>query len=311
MIKRYEDLTMTDDFMFCKLLQNNPDISQELIELVTGKRIGGIVTADKQHPIEIIPDCKGVRLDVYLKDDKDTVYNIEMQTVKMDNIPKRARYYQSMIDVELIERGSMYKNLNDSYVIFFMLDDPFDKNLPIYTFENLCLEDMTTRMCDGTKKIYVNADGVRDILNPELEALLDYMRGHAPSSELTSRIDERVAQLKRNERWKGEFMTLYEHYQIEREEGRQLGLAQGFETGLAEGMAEGHEKGLAEGLAEGHEKGLAEGLAEGHEKGLAKGRAEAVETLMSSMNLSLEDACKALKITVEEYERMQQRVRPL
>ena len=53
MIKKYEELTIADDFMFCKLLQNNPDISQEIVELVIGKKIGGIVTADRQRPIEI------------------------------------------------------------------------------------------------------------------------------------------------------------------------------------------------------------------------------------------------------------------
>ena len=40
MAKRYEELTFTDDFMFCKVLQNNPDICKELAELILGKKIG-------------------------------------------------------------------------------------------------------------------------------------------------------------------------------------------------------------------------------------------------------------------------------
>ena len=262
MIKKYEDLTITDDFMFCKLLQNNPDISQEIVELVIGKKIGGIVTADRQRPIEITPDGRGVRMDVYLKDDEDTVYNIEMQTAKIDNIPKRARYYQSMIDVELIERGSHYSDLNNSYVIFFMLQDPFENSAPIYTFENKCDEQPDLTLGDGTKKIFVNANGIRDILDYDMNAFLDYMCGKEPSSELTNKIEERIAQVKRNERWKGEFMTLYEHYQIERAEGEAIGI----------------------------------------EKGLAK----AVDALISNKKFSLEDACKALNTTVEEYEKAKQ-----
>ena len=229
-MKRYEDLTITDDFMFCKLLQNNPDISQEIVELIIGEKIGGIVIGERQRPIEITPDGKGVRMDVYLKDNKDTVYNIEMQTTKTDNIPKRARYYQSMIDVELIERGALYSNLNTSYVIFFMLQDPFGEDAPIYTFENRCYEEPELVLGDGTKKIFVNANSVHDIMNQDVRALLDYMCGKEPTSELTNKIEKRIAQIKRNEHWKGEFMTLYEHYQIERSEGR--------EEGRAEGLAE-------------------------------------------------------------------------
>ena len=235
-MKRYEDLTITDDFMFCKLLQNNPDISQEIVELVTGKKIGGIVTNEKQHPIEITANGRGVRLDVFLKDDENTVYNIEMQTTNRGNIPKRARYYQSMIDVELIERGAMYSNLNTSYVIFFMLQDPFGEGAPIYTFENRCYEEPELALGDGTKKIFVNANGVRDIMNSEVKSLLDYMCGKEPTSELTNKIEERITQIKRNEHWKGEFMTLYEHYQIERSEGREEGRTEGRAEGRAESV---------------------------------------------------------------------------
>lgn len=31
--KKYEELTFTDDFMFCKVMQNNPDLCKHLIEL--------------------------------------------------------------------------------------------------------------------------------------------------------------------------------------------------------------------------------------------------------------------------------------
>ena len=40
MAKRYEELTFADDFMFCKVLQNNPQVCRELTELILGKRIG-------------------------------------------------------------------------------------------------------------------------------------------------------------------------------------------------------------------------------------------------------------------------------
>ena len=118
-------------------------------------------------------------------------------------------------------------------MIFFMLQDPFENSAPIYTFENKCDEQPDLTLGDGTKKIFVNANGIRDILNQDMNAFLDYMCGKEPSSELTNKIEERIAQVKRNERWKGEFMTLYEHYQIEREEGRAEGRAEAVDLLIA------------------------------------------------------------------------------
>lgn len=53
-------------------------------------------------------DAKSVRLDVYIKDGKGTVYDIEMQAVDTKELSKRSRYYQSMLDMQLIDRGQTY-----------------------------------------------------------------------------------------------------------------------------------------------------------------------------------------------------------
>ena len=52
--------------------------------------------------------------------------------------------------------------------------------------------------------------------------------------------------------------------------GREEGLAEGRQEGLAEGLAEGREEGLAEGLVAGRQEGLAEG-AELEKKNIAQG----------------------------------------
>ena len=41
-----------------------------------------------------------------------------MQTTKYEELPKRSRYYQDIIDLNLIEKGEAYDILNTSYVIF-------------------------------------------------------------------------------------------------------------------------------------------------------------------------------------------------
>ena len=66
-------------------------------------------------------DGKGIRFDVYTEDEKNTVYDIEMQTTSQKDLPKRSRYYQGMVDLNLIERGAKFKQLKNSYIIFICL----------------------------------------------------------------------------------------------------------------------------------------------------------------------------------------------
>ena len=78
-------------------------------------------------------DAKSVRFDVYTKDDK-RIFDIEIQTTNQKNLPKRARYYQSIIDMDNLSHGEKYSQLKDSYIIFLCLSDPFDEKLPMYFF---------------------------------------------------------------------------------------------------------------------------------------------------------------------------------
>ena len=63
----------------------------------------------------------------YVKDDKNVAYDVEMQTTYSSDLPKRIRFYQGMIDLNLIESGDEYSNLKRSYIIFICLSDPFKK----------------------------------------------------------------------------------------------------------------------------------------------------------------------------------------
>ncbi|MFR3808785.1 MAG: Rpn family recombination-promoting nuclease/putative transposase [Lachnospiraceae bacterium] len=85
--------------------------------------------------MSITADAKGVRFDVYVEDEEDTVYDIEMQIANTKNLSKRSRYYQGMIDLNTLERGGNYKDLKNTYIIFLCLFDPFEKYITQYTFE--------------------------------------------------------------------------------------------------------------------------------------------------------------------------------
>ena len=111
MKKNYSELSFTDDFMFCKVLVSQPNLCKELLELLLGIEIRKIEIAESQKTIEMTYDGKGIRFDVYTEDEKNTVYDIEMQTTSQKDLPKRSRYYQGMVDLNLIERGAKFKQL--------------------------------------------------------------------------------------------------------------------------------------------------------------------------------------------------------
>ena len=127
--KKYEELTFHDDFMFCKVLEENPELCRGLLELTIGRKIGELAIVQRQKPVEVIPGHHGVRFDVYAKDENQTIYDVEMQNLKRDSLRKRVRYSQSMIDEENLEKGVHYRELKNSYIIFIC---NFLKFLPIF-----------------------------------------------------------------------------------------------------------------------------------------------------------------------------------
>ena len=89
--EKYRTLKFTDDFLFCKILQECPDITQELVELVLNRKVRKVVV-QKQETIELTSDGKGIRLDVYVEEKNDAIYDLEMQTTNKPELPKRSRY---------------------------------------------------------------------------------------------------------------------------------------------------------------------------------------------------------------------------
>lgn len=173
MAKRYEELTFTDDFMFCKVLQNNPDVCKELTELILGRKIGNFVAPEIQKAVAITDDGHGVRFDVYFEDDENTIFDIEMQQSNIRCLAKRTRYYQGMIDLNHLEKGAGYDKLKNSYIVFISKENPYkNAGLHKYSFRNLCMEDRELEMGDEATKIFLCTEGSHDDVSSDLKAFL-------------------------------------------------------------------------------------------------------------------------------------------
>ena len=237
-IKPFEDLTIQDNFMFQKVMRNKR-ICKATIERLLDIQIKDITYLEEEKSLHMNPDSKGIRLDVYVNDVDGTVFNVEMQTTKnMEELVKRVRYYQSIIDLHNIEKGQDYTELNDTYVIFICTFPLFSDNLHKYTFRNICLENHNIELNDGTTKLFLSTKGTEDDISKPLQCLLDYVDGKTSSDELVTEMDSVVDKVRHSKEWRLEYMTL------------EMELKRRWKEGMAEGTAKGRAEGKAEGKAE-------------------------------------------------------------
>ncbi len=235
--KPFEELTLADRFIFYKVMRDK-ELCKRLLEIILHVEIERIEYPEGEKTIEVKNDAKGIRLDIYVKDEEATIYNVEMQTVHTANLPQRSRYYQNLIDVNLLGRGEDYRTLNRSFVIFICMEDIFRKGRHIYTFENRCREDTDLVLGDGTVKLFLNPCSEMNDVTPELKNFLTYLAERITADEYTRKVEEAVETAKRDPRLRVEYMSYYADqadHRAELEESH----AKGFEEGREESREEG------------------------------------------------------------------------
>lgn len=200
------DLTIKNDFMFGAVMIN-PENCKEFLERALEIEIDR-VDVSREKSMVYHPDYKGIRLDVYAKDENNTCYNVEMQMTKKPALGRRSRYYQSQMDMDILLSGREYAELPDSYVIFICDFDPFGERKYRYTFQMQCKESNQTPLEDGRRIVFLSTCGENeDEISKELLAFLKFVK----------------ADLKESREMEERFMTLEEMLKDERKEGLKEG----------------------------------------------------------------------------------------
>ena len=225
-IKRYDDLTITDDFLFCRILEKNPDLCQDIVERIIGRKIGRIVRLEGQKEIRITPDGRGIRLDVYFEDDAENVYDIEMQTAHYDELPQRIRYYQGTIDQDLINKGKAYSSLKDCWIIFICKEDIFHLGQGLYSFS--LHEDHNHQLIldDKAHRLIFCLNGYDDDFPKQQRELADAMTGRNRDTPLGRRLTTEESEARHSAIWREQYMKYEYDLHLAREDGKkELALA--------------------------------------------------------------------------------------
>ena len=276
---KFENLTIQSDFIFKKVMSRKR-ICIHLLEELLQIKIADINYLEAEKSLEPEFVSRGIRLDIIVADDKNTHYNLEMQVKNTKNpdtknyvLPKRTRYYQAMLDTDMLQKGQDYDELSPTYIIFFCLFDFFRDSQRIYTFKKRCLENMNIELADEAVIMFLNTLGTKGDVSPDIQSLFDYINSNTITSNFTREVADTIVEIKNDKKVRDAYMT--------------------YEMRMKDLRDEAHAEGKAEGLAEGKAEGLAEGKAE--EK-------TATAKRLLSMGLSVEDIAKATSLSVEQVE---------
>ncbi len=225
-----QELTIKNNFMFGAVMLN-PENCKGIIERILGIPIER-VEVDREKCIVYHPKYKGIRFDAYGKDVNNTRYGIEMQVRSQTALHKRARYYGSQMDMDILLAGTSYKKLPNTYIIFICDFDPFGENLYCYTQDKVCKERPKLSMDDGAHVMFLSTKGTnKDEVSPELLKLLEYVE--KPTDESCKDDDAFIRALKESVRKVKVDREMGALYMIWEEE-----LEDAFAEGKAEGKAE-------------------------------------------------------------------------
>jgi predicted transposase/invertase (TIGR01784 family) len=225
-IKPFKDLSLVDDFMFSEVMRK-PENIKPFLESLLETKIQRVVAIDKQKDLN---DAHGIRLDVYLEDEHNTKYDVEVQARLHRKLEKRIRYYESGIDRHSLEINADYEELSDSFVIFLCVEDYFGAGLAVYERESHIKGAPEIPYEDGSHAYILNASFTKENGNPAVLDFLRYIRAgykgeefDTSSSSYLQQIDKAVNEIKQDSGREMEYMTLAMKMMDERKEAFEQG----------------------------------------------------------------------------------------
>ena len=166
----------TQDLVFGEVMKNKEFCKymiQATIPELDEVKIINIETQKEFKGTDI--DEKGIRLDIFVKDDKGNLFDVEMQNTNEHNLGKRMCYYQSRIDTFALDSGSTYNNLKRSYIVFLCMFDYFNQGKASYSFHEYEDSNKNLKLDTASTKIIINGTAATGTQNSKLLSIIKLM----------------------------------------------------------------------------------------------------------------------------------------
>ena len=209
------EFNLSDFALFLSVMKNQ-EAHRCILSIIMGEPDLELVGIHAEEVVLNRSGKRAIRLDAAAVDTKKRRYSTEMQNdTRQDDIRKRSRYYQSLLDTPLLKSGreTRYRHLPPSVVTFITQEDIFGKDLAKYTFTEQCEEVPGLHLEDGTMKLFLNMTSKNG--DPILVSLLQYMKQTSIDNPEIQVKDERIVALdavvqevKQSEEWEAVKMSI-------------------------------------------------------------------------------------------------------
>ena len=215
------ELPLHSDFMFGQVMRST-EICKLFLEELLGITIQRIKFIDQQKNLSDSYEYHGIRLDVYLKDEKDTVFNVEMQVDRRKGFTRRARFYQSAIDRNQLTKGADYTGLSESYVIFVCDFDYFQTGKAVGERISF-LKGTDIPYEDGSHVFFLNSRYTEGNASKAILEFLDLVRTNDVEklyeTPLGQKAKERIREVRSDKTLEVSYMTYAQKIIDERQRG--------------------------------------------------------------------------------------------
>ena len=156
--KIIDDMTLFDDVFMSLVFDENIEATQEVLRIVLQQDDITVIHVKGQNVFKNpLTDGRNIQIDVYAKDSTGREFDVEIQRGSDGAHERRARFHSSMLDARMLKSGQNFKDLRDSYVIFFCEEDKLGDAKPLYHI-NRTIEESGKIFDDGSHIIYVNGE---------------------------------------------------------------------------------------------------------------------------------------------------------
>ena len=198
---------------------SHKEIAKPFLEAVLGIKIYELRDPEPEKTVEVSPFYKGIRYDVFVKESGPKgealrSFDIEMQMEDTKEIPKRTRYYQAMCDSEALNKGEVYYNLKELYIVFLCPEDIFGQGKAVYRFKNLEVDNPKIELGDLCFKNFYIFNKYRDIAEKSIREYMEYFATRKPSSPETENIDRLVKWYQTDNETRKRYMTWQQEIDI-------------------------------------------------------------------------------------------------
>ena len=278
--QQWEELTIANDRMFSMVMENNAICRELLRRIFPELAIDRVQRVTVQKQVNTPLDARTVRFDVYIRDDQQRTYIVEMQVANRQNLPYRLRYYLEQVDHSILGPGDNYEKLAGypTYVVFFCDFDYYGQDRSEYRFEWRNIDQPDLVAGTGQQLVVFNAQASTFHDSIGVAGFLKLMHNQiAVGDPLVEQVTQEMERIKQDPERRRDYMK----YELDLMDARSDGMA----IGLAEGKKQGLEQGKQESIVAAAKMLL----------GLELSRTVIVKQLMSAYDLSSVEAERYLK----------------